>query len=58
MAGNQFGGGIMVFLRQDIPSNLLSIEELPIEEVLYKTESCKNGFYVAPIIQIKISLNI
>ena len=30
---NQFGVGIMVFVREDIPSNLLSIEELPIEGV-------------------------
>ena len=30
---NTFGGGIIVFVREDIPSKLLSIEELQIEEV-------------------------
>ena len=32
---NSSGGGIMLYVREDIPSNLLNIESLPIE-----------GFYV------------
>ena len=32
---NSFGGGIMLYVREDIPSNLLKVESLPIE-----------GFYV------------
>ena len=38
---NQFGGGIMVFLREDTPSKLLSIEELPIGEVCIELNLCK-----------------
>ena len=31
IARNQFAGGVMVFVREDISSKLVSIEELPIE---------------------------
>ena len=42
----------MVFIRQDIPSKLLSTKELPIEGIYIELNCCnKSSFYAAPINQ-------
>ena len=43
---NSSGGGIMLYVREDIPSNLLKVESVPIE-----------GFYVELKLRSKIWLN-
>ena len=45
--------GDMSFLREDIPSKLLSVENLPIEGFYFELNLQKqNGHFVGPIIQI------
>lgn len=41
----------MVFVRQDIPSKLLSTKELPIEGIYIELNCNKSSFYAAPINQ-------
>ena len=54
---NKNGGGIMLYVREDIPARLISVEKSPIEaifiELIYVIE---NGFFVAHTIQIKLQL--
>ena len=46
-------GDIMLFVREDISSKLLSVENLPIEGFYFEIHLLKqNGYFVAPIIQI------
>ena len=38
---NKFGGGIMVFIREDIPSKVISKETLSIEGMFIELNFCK-----------------
>ena len=38
---NEFGGGIMVFVRKDIPSKVISKETLSIEAMFIELNFCK-----------------
>lgn len=38
---NQWGGGLTVFLREDIPTKLLSIEQEPVEGILIELNFLK-----------------
>ena len=38
---NEFGGGIMVFIREDIPSKVISKETLSIEGMFIELNFCK-----------------
>ena len=51
------GGGIMLYVRADIPSKLLSTEFLPIEGFYVGINlQKKNGCYVVPTTQIRMLL--
>ena len=50
------GGGLMLYIREDIPSRLLTEYKPPENVELWKLISDrKNGFFVAHIILIKIT---
>ena len=46
---NSSGGGIMLYVREDIPSNLLKVESLPIEgfyvELKLQSKNCRRAAY-------------
>ena len=53
--GNEYGGGILVHVREDIPSKLISMQSSPIEGFFIVLNlRCKNGFNAAVIILIKV----
>ena len=55
---NSQGGGIMLYVREDIPSKLLRVETSPTEglyvEINFRE---KNGCFIAPITLTKITFN-
>ena len=46
IARNQFAGGVMVFVREDISSKLVSIEELPTEWIYAERNFCKKKWHL------------
>ena len=51
---NQFGGGLLVFIREDIPCSILNIKQLTIEALFIEINlRKKSGCYVAHTTLIK-----
>ena len=56
---NRNGGGIMLFARNDVPSNMIPIEKLPIESFLVELNLRKKGsLLIAFTISIMGILNL
>ena len=52
---NQFSGGVIVFIREDIPAKLLFNEEVPVEAIFVELNLRKsNDFHAAHITLTKI----
>ena len=55
---NSQGGGIMLYVREDIPSKLLKVETSPTEGLYIEINfRKKNGCFIAPITLTKITFN-
>ena len=52
---NQWGEGLMVFLREDIPTKLLSISQEPVERILIELNFLKKKWLLFSGIAINIS---
>ena len=50
------GGGLMFFVREDIPWKLLSLENKPMEGFYVEINLQPNGCFAAPTIQVEVIL--
>ena len=46
---NEYGGGILLYVRYDIPSKLISMKKATIEVFFIEFEKKRNGFFAVPI---------